>query len=92
MIISSPQKTNKIKLNLHNNEEKNYINYLGIYIDNNLNWAPHIQHITAKYLKLRNPFQIKLFLNFKRPHANILLPYLPLPPLWNYELGKHIPR
>ena len=39
MIISSPQK-NKLNLNLHNIEEKNYIKYLGIYIDNNLNWAP----------------------------------------------------
>ena len=40
MIIFSPQKTNKLKLNLHNIEEKNYIKYLGIYNDNNLNWAP----------------------------------------------------
>ena len=40
MIISSPQTTNKLKLNLHNIEEKNYIRYLGIYNDNNLNWAP----------------------------------------------------
>ena len=49
MIISYPQKANKLKPNSHNIEEKNYIKYLGIYIDNNLNWAPHIQHI--KYLK-----------------------------------------
>ena len=42
MTISSPQKANKLKLNLHNIEEKNYIKYLGTYIDKNLNWAPHI--------------------------------------------------
>ena len=45
MTISSPQKANKVKLNLRNIEEKNYIKYLGIYIDKNLNWAPLIQHI-----------------------------------------------
>ena len=45
MTISSPPKANKLKLNLRNIEEKNYIKYLGIYIDKNLNWAPLIQHI-----------------------------------------------
>ena len=48
MTVSSPQKANKLKLNLHNTEEKNYIKQLGIYIDKNLNWAPHIQHINSK--------------------------------------------
>ena len=63
MTVSSPQKTNKLKLNLHNIEEK-----------------------------LGNPFQITPFLNFKHPQTNILLTYLPLAALWNYELGKHIPK
>ena len=31
MTIPSPQKANKLKLNLRNIEEKNYIKYLGIY-------------------------------------------------------------
>ena len=51
MTISSPpppQKiANKLKLNLCNIEEKNYIKYLGIYIDKNVNWATHIQHINS---------------------------------------------
>ena len=51
MTVSSPQKANKLKLNLHNIEEKNYIKYLGIYIDKNLNWATHIQHINSKISK-----------------------------------------
>ena len=51
MIISSPQKGNKPKFNLHNIEEKNHIKYLGIYIDNNLNWALHIQHKNSKISK-----------------------------------------
>ena len=37
MTISSPQKANQFKLNIHSIEGKNYIKYLGIYIDKNLN-------------------------------------------------------
>ena len=51
MTISSPQKANKLKINLRNIEEKNYTKYLGIYIDKNLNWATHIQHINNKISK-----------------------------------------
>ena len=54
MTISSPppQKiANKLKLNLCNIEENNYVKYLGIYIDKNLNWATHIQHINSKISK-----------------------------------------
>ena len=51
MTIFSPQKANRLKLNLRNIEEKNYIIYLGIYIDKNLNWALHIQHINSKISK-----------------------------------------
>ena len=79
MTISFPQKTNKLKLNLRNIEEKNYIKYPSIYIRN----------INSK---LGNPFQITPFLNFKHPQTNILLTYIPLTSLWNYELGKHIPK
>ena len=31
--------------------QKNYTKYLGINIDKNLNWAPHIQHINSKISK-----------------------------------------
>ena len=51
MTVSSPQKANKLKLNSRNIEEKNYIKYLGICIDKNLNWAPLIQHINSKISK-----------------------------------------
>ena len=65
MTISSPQKANKVKLNLRNIEEKNYIKYLGIYIDKNLNWAPHIQHINRKISKnLGILFRLRHFLTF----------------------------
>ena len=51
MTISSPQKANELKLNVHSVEEKNNIKYLGIYMDNNLNWASHIQHINSRISK-----------------------------------------
>ena len=80
MIISSPQKTNKIKLDLHNIEEKNYIKYLGIYIDNNLNQAPHIQHITSKISKnLRILFRLRFFLTLnalKQIYYSLIYPFL----------------
>ena len=63
MTISSPQEANKLKLNLRNIEEKNYIKYLGIYIDKNLNWAPYIQHINCKTSKnLGILFRLRHFL------------------------------
>ena len=55
MTVSSPQKANKLKLNLHNIEEKNYIKYLGIYTDK--------QHINSKISKnLGILFRLRHFL------------------------------
>ena len=63
MTISSPKKANRLKLNLRNIEEKNYIKYLGIYIDKNLNWALHIQHINSTISKnLGILFRLRHFL------------------------------
>ena len=92
MTVSSPQEANKLKLNLCNIEEKNYIKYLGIYIDKNLNWAPLIQHINRKISKnLGILFRLRHFLTLNTL-KQILLTYLLLPSLWSYELGKHIPK
>ena len=46
MKVSSPQKANKLNLNLHSTDEKNYIKYLGIYTDKNLLklGSPHSAH------------------------------------------------
>ena len=80
MTVSSPQKANKLKLNLHNIEEKNYIKYLGIYIDKNLNWAPHIQHINSKISKnLGILFRLRHFLTLntlKQIYYSLIYPYL----------------
>ena len=80
MTISFPQKANKLKLNLRNIEEKNYIKYLGIYIDKNLNWAPHIQHINSKISKnLGILFRLRHFLTLntlKQIYYSLIYPYL----------------
>ena len=80
MTISSPQKANKLKLNLRNIEEKNYIKYLGIYIDKNLNWAPHIQHINSKISKnLGILFRLRHFLTLntlKQIYYSLIYPFL----------------
>ena len=80
MTISSPQKTNKLKLNLRNIEEKNCIKYLGIYMDKNLNWAPHIQHINSKISEnLRILFRLDRFLTLntlKQIYYSLIYPCL----------------
>ena len=83
MTISSiPPKSvaNKLKLNLCNIEEKNYIKYLGIYIDKNLNWATHIQHINSKISNnLGILFRLRHFLTLntlKQICYSLIYPYL----------------
>ena len=46
MIISSPRINGSI--HIQNIERKKQIKYLGVYIDQNLNWEPEIQHINNK--------------------------------------------
>lgn len=48
MIISSLQKANKLTLNIQSIGEKKKQQQTGIYIDKNLNWVTHIQHIYLK--------------------------------------------
>ena len=49
MLISSRQK--KWQISVHNLEQKDYIKYLGIYLDKNLTWEPQINHIRSKLSK-----------------------------------------
>ena len=45
---------NKIHLNIQNIECKSYIEYLGIYIDEHLQWEPQIQHVKNKLEELED--------------------------------------
>ena len=49
MLITSWKK--KIHLNIHNIECKSYIKYLGIYLDEHLQWESQIQHVNNKLAK-----------------------------------------
>ena len=39
------------KINITGIEQKDYIKYLGVYIDKHLNWQPQIQHVNNKLAK-----------------------------------------
>ena len=60
--------------------QKNYIKYLGIYIDKNLNWASHIQHINSKISKnLGILFRLRHFLTLntlKQMYYSLIYHYL----------------
>jgi hypothetical protein len=49
MVITSHRKTCHIKIG--NFEQKSYIKYLGIYIDQNLSWHQQISHVYNKIVK-----------------------------------------
>ena len=49
MVISSSRLNGSI--HIHNIERQSQIKYQGVYIDQNLHWAPQIQHIKNKIVK-----------------------------------------
>ena len=59
---------------------KNCIKYLGIFIDKNLNWAPHIQHINSKISKnVGILFKLRYFLptnTLKQIYYSLIYAYL----------------
>ena len=50
MIISSKPSA-KNRINIFGIEQKEYIKYLGVYINNNLKWTEHIKHVNNKIAK-----------------------------------------
>ena len=49
MLVTSSKK--QVHLNTNNIERKSYIKYLGIYLDDHLQWEPQIQHVNNKLAK-----------------------------------------
>ena len=78
MVISSTHKN--IQVNIPNIEQKNYIKYLGVYIDKNLSWTPHICHINNKISKnigIINKLRYYLDLHvLKQLYYSLIYPYL----------------
>ena len=50
MLITSPRKK-YIQMNILNIERKSYIKYLGIYLDEHLNWKSQITYVNNKTAK-----------------------------------------
>ena len=50
MVIANPNR--KVRdIRIKNIVKRDFIKYLGVYIDNNLNWEYHIKHINSKIAK-----------------------------------------
>ena len=61
-------------------EQKDYIKYLGVYIDKHLNWQPQIQHVNnklAKNLGILSKLRYYIDLNIlKQIYYALIYPYL----------------
>ena len=80
MIITSPQKPAIHNINILNIERKTSIKYLGIYLDEHLNWKTHIAHVQGKLTKnlgilnqLRNYLNLKML---RQLYYTLIYPYL----------------
>ena len=66
MIITSPQKPTVHNINILNVDRKTSIKYLGIYLDEHLNWKTQIAHVQDKLTKNLGIFyQLRNYLNLK---------------------------
>lgn len=79
MIISSARK--KVQpININGLEQKKYVRYLGIYIDQHLKWEPQIQHIHSKLSKNIGIInKIRYFIDLKLLrllYYSLIYPYL----------------
>jgi len=84
MLIISSKK--KILLNIHNIECKNYIKYLGIYLDEHLQWGPQIQHVNNKLAKTVGIInKLRYYVDFHRLKQ---LYYTSIYPYLNYGLAS----
>ena len=84
MLITSSKK--KIHLNIHNIDCKSYIKYLGIYLDEHLQWESQIQHVNNKLAKNVGIInKLRHYLDFhmlKQLYYTLIYPYL------NYGLAS----
>ena len=66
-------------MNIHNIERKRYIKYLGIYLDEHLQWEPQIQHVNNKLAKNAGIInKLRHYLDFhilKQLYYTLIYPY-----------------
>ena len=83
MLITSSKK--KIHLNIHNIDCKSYMKYLGIYLDEHLQWKSQIQHVNNKLAKNVGIInKLRHYLDFQMLKQ---LYYTPIYPYLNYGLA-----
>ena len=80
MLITSPRKKPNLSIVACNIQRKEYIKYLGVYIDKNLKWNTQIAHINDKIakntgilFKLRHYVSIR---TLKQLYYSLIYPYL----------------
>ena len=78
VITSCRKKTRRIKIG--NFEQKSYIKYLGIYIDQNLSWHQQISHVYNKIVKntgIISKLRYCIDLNMlKQVYYSLIFPYI----------------
>ena len=79
----------KMHLNINNIDCKSYIKYLGIYLDEHLQWEPQIQHVNNKLAKNVGIInKLRHYLDFhmlKQLYYTLIYPYLNY--AWSCQLG-----
>ena len=78
MLILSAKKT--VNININNTERNSFVKYLGVYIDEHLNWEPQIQFVNNKLAKnIGVLYKIRKHLDLnilKQLYYTLVYPYL----------------
>ena len=78
--------TVNLHINNKNIKQENFVKYLGIIIDSNLNWHHHVHKLSKKIKRSIGIFsKIRHYI-----YTALLFSYLLPPLLWNHNLGQHI--
>ena len=79
MLVSSSTRCHP-KINITGIEQKDYIKYLGVYVDKHLNWQPQLQYENnklAKNLAILSKLRYYIDLNIlKQIYYVLIYPYL----------------
>ena len=87
MIVTTPRKKVNINITVCNIQRKSQIKYLGVFIDEHLQWGAQIQHANNKIAKNTGiivKLTLSLIIHIK---TTLLQSYLSLFKLWTHELG-----
>ena len=80
MLITSPRKKTNLSITACNIQRKEYIKYLGVYIDENLKWDAQISHINDKIAKTTGIlFKLRHYVSIrtlKQLYYTLIYPYL----------------